>query len=135
MKIDEPQPQSHLVSKKVRWLCAIAGVASGVAGCGQVGYFGALAGVPLIAASIVAGRWQRFGRGLMWFGAIYSTFLVLPYPILIVFRILLRILDLTPGSFPNPIVIEMYAPAIIFVIWFDMILAREVVKHGRAALS
>ena len=135
MQFNQPEPRSYLASKKIRWLCAIAGLACAVAGCGLAGYYGALAGVPLIAASIIVGRWQRSGRALMWFGAIYSTFLVLPYPGLIFLQTLLQILHLMPGYLPNQIVIEMFAPAIIFVLWFDVILGSEVVKHGRVALS
>jgi hypothetical protein len=63
---------------KLRWLAASAGVVM-VPGCFSITVFYLVLPAILIVGAVIAGRWPRLGRWLIWIGASLLSVLVLPW--------------------------------------------------------
>lgn len=105
----------------------ISALAGGLASAAAAGvFFGwpiAFYGLPLILGSLLAAGWPRVGSGLIWFGAIWQSFWVLP----------LAIALSNPLQASAPMVHVVAIPAAASLLWLDLELLIVVIKKHQTA--
>jgi hypothetical protein len=112
-----------IVSGQTRWL-------AGVTGCVSVVTFAMVQGLGLVSGflivgALVAGRFSRIGRDLIWFGAGVVTLSELPIGI--------GILRLSLRGGTDPRVIASMAASVLLIVWCDVALVRDAIKARRAS--
>ena len=112
------QDESISVPTQLRWAATLAWCTTTVAGCVFFGWLSLLLFSPLILGPALSGRWRRLGRGLTWFGAIFASFWVLPYAVAL-------LLPMRWPRPPNPLVIAVSVPVVVFVVWLDVALVAD----------
>jgi hypothetical protein len=117
-----PRTEMVSVSNRMRWLAGVAACVTGVFFSLDQG-LGLLSGF-LIAGALLAGRFPRHGRDLIWFGAVVVSLTELP---MAVWMLLLS----TRGG-TDPRVTTGAAASVLFMVWCDAALVMEAFKTSRA---
>lgn len=110
------------ISKQTRWLVGITGCLTAVSFAMAQG-LGLLSGF-LIVGALLAGRFPRSGRNLIWFGAGIVSLTELP------FGVTLLLLSTHGGQ--DPRVTAAAAASVLLILWCDGALVTSAFEAGRA---
>jgi hypothetical protein len=119
------------MSSETRWIAAITGCVTAITGLPIVSLMSVVVSGLLIAGAILAGRFPRHGRDLIWFGAGVTSLWAIPAG--------LGILSLSLNGGRDPRVVAAAALTVLLVVWCDAVLVTEAIgmrrtlRAGRAA--
>ena len=109
------------VSSKVRWLVGATGCLTAITGSVVLGSGFVVVPGFLIVGSLLAGRFPRIGRDLIWFGVLVLSLITLPVGILI-------LLKHHFGDGTDPRLVAGAWSSIVLVVLCDTALVMEVFK-------
>jgi hypothetical protein len=110
------------VSSQIRWLAGATGCLTAATFTFDYGL--GLLSIFLIVGALVAGRFPRNGRDLIWFGAVLVSLAELPFAI--------SILLISTHGGRDPRVTVGAAVSVLLIVWCDAALVTRVLKARRA---
>jgi hypothetical protein len=117
--------ENVIVSSKTRWIAAVTGCLTAIAGLPALGYLSVLTSAFLILGAALVGHFPRHGRDLMWFGAGATSLWAIPMG-----SYLLRF-SLERGRDPR---VTVAALALVLLVgWCDAVLVADAKRESRAA--
>jgi hypothetical protein len=118
----EPRTEIASVSNRMRWLAGVTGCLT-VVTFAMVQGLGLLSGF-LILGALVAGRFRRNGRDLIWFGACVVSLSELPIGV--------GMLRLSLRGGTDPRITASVAASVLLIVWSDLALVTGAFKTRRA---